>query len=38
VKFFSVEVKDRPFLEDFDVFGFLDGNMLMSFVTVGVFV
>jgi hypothetical protein len=38
MKLIEVEVEDRSFLEDFDVFGFLDGDVLMSFATMGVFV
>jgi hypothetical protein len=38
VKFFSVEVKDRSFLEEFNFFGFLDSDALASFATMGVLV
>ena len=38
MKLVKVEVEDRSFLEEFDFFGFVDGNALMSFVTVGVLV
>jgi hypothetical protein len=38
LELFNVEVKDRSFLEDFDFFGFVDGNALASFASVGVLV